>query len=72
MKSNISDVDMDQLLKGMCNARDAICRKGGGIVLDSKMEDFKPAQCSSQNAKLSVVEVNSQVRAIINSVLFPW
>lgn len=60
MKSNISDVDMDQLLKGMCNARDAICRKGGGIVLNSKMEGFKPAQCSSQNAKLSVVEVNSQ------------
>ncbi|CAJ2658553.1 unnamed protein product [Trifolium pratense] len=60
MKSNINDVDMFQLLKCMQNAKDVICQKGGGLVLHSKMDDFKPGQYCSQDDKLSVVEVNSQ------------
>ncbi|GAU20040.1 hypothetical protein TSUD_381320 [Trifolium subterraneum] len=60
MKSNISDVDMFQLLKCMQNAKDAICQKGRGLVLHSKMDDFKPGQCCSQDDKLSVVEINTQ------------
>lgn len=67
MKSNMSDVDMTQLLKCMHNARDAIYRKhqkGGGIVLHSQMEGFRPGQSRSQDKLLSVAEVNSQVRAI--------
>lgn len=64
IKSNTNDVDIVLLLKCMHNARDAICQKGGSIVLHSKRESFKPAQCCSQDDKLSVDRVNCQVRAI--------
>ncbi|XP_058723859.1 squamosa promoter-binding-like protein 7 [Vicia villosa] len=60
IKSNTNDVDIVQLLKCMHNARDAICQKGGSIVLHSKREGFKPARCCSQDDKLSVDEDNCQ------------
>ncbi|CAI8590806.1 unnamed protein product [Vicia faba] len=60
LKDPTSEFFDRMLLKCMHNARDAICQKGESIVWNSKREGFKPAQCCSQDDKLSVDEVNSQ------------
>ncbi|RDX83112.1 Squamosa promoter-binding-like protein 7, partial [Mucuna pruriens] len=67
MKSDVvitrtSDVDMTRLLNHIHDARNAIYQKhqkGGGIIVHSEMEGFKPAQDCTQDNKLSV-RVNSQ------------